>query len=293
MLYTIIEVYENQISVLMSVHKECAQPWAWQTVKATERPHKPEYSDENERIAVTALKQYTPTLLDRIFLREKKQRGALAQMVELATANSQHQYRDAIDRYISELTEWNSLQRIADGILAKEPDSYINAIQAINPFVDITALGSSLTFQTDNGAYVEAILNVNDEQVIPSELKTLLQSGKLSVKKMPKGQFYELYQDYVCSCALRVARELFALLPIEIVFVQAVAELLNTQTGHKGPEIILSVAIPRATIPRINFETIDCSDALKNFVHRMSFSKLKGFNSIQPLCPKEFLSAKA
>ena len=23
-----VEVYENQISVLMSVHKECAQPWA-------------------------------------------------------------------------------------------------------------------------------------------------------------------------------------------------------------------------------------------------------------------------
>ncbi len=288
-----VEVYENQVSVLTSVHKECSQPWKWQTVKVAERPRRPEYSDEKQRIALTALEQYTPTLLDRVLRREKKQRDALAQAVEHIRIDSQRRYKEVFDQYKNDLAEWDRLQQIVDGILAKEPSSYIDAIQATNPFADITELGASITFQSDDGNYVEATLNVDDERIIPLESKTLLKSGKLSIKKMPKGQFYELYQDYVCSCALRVARELFALLPIEIVFVSAMSELVNTQTGYKEQATILSVAIPKATLERLNFETIDCSDALRNFVHRMSFNKLKGFNPITPLCPKEFLSTKA
>ena len=40
---------------------------------------------------------------------------------------------------------------------------------------------------------------------------------------MPKGRFHEIYQDYLCGCLLRVAREVFALFPVDTVLVTAVS----------------------------------------------------------------------
>lgn len=130
-----------------------------------------------------------------------------------------------------------------------------------------------------------AILHVNGEHVIPYEAKTLLKNGKLSVKPVPKGRFYEIYQDYVCCGVLRVAREFYALLPADMLIVTAMTDLLNTKTGHFEEQSILSAVIPRKTLDRLNFETLDPSDSMANFLHRMDFKKTKGFAAIEPITP--------
>ena len=68
---------------------------------------------------------------------------------------------------------------------------------------------------------------MNSDHVIPRAAKSLLKSGKLSVKQKPKGAFHELYQDYVCSATMRVAREALALLPVQTVVVDAKGNLLE------------------------------------------------------------------
>jgi len=100
---------------------------------------------------------------------------------------------------------------------------------------------------------------------------------------MPKGRFFGIYQDYVCGCVLRVARELFALLPTGIVMVTAIGNLLNTQTGYLEEKPILSVAIPRETLEGLNIDGVDPSDLMSNFVHRVSFHKTKGFRAVEAL----------
>ena len=109
---------------------------------------------------------------------------------------------------------------------------------------------------------------------------------------MPKSRFYELYQDYVCGCVLRVARELFALLPIEMVIVTAVGNLLNTQTGHLEEQPILSVAIPRKTLVELNFGALDPSDSMNKFVHQMDFKKTKGFSAVESIKPSDLQLTK-
>ncbi len=76
---------------------------------------------------------------------------------------------------------------------------------------------------------------------------------------MPQSKFNELYQDHVCSCVLRVARELFAILLIKTIIVNGIKNLLNTKTGYKEDQPIISAAIPRETLNQINFEAIDPS----------------------------------
>ena len=82
---------------------------------------------------------------------------------------------------------------------------------------------------------------------------------------------------------MRVARELLALLPVKMVIVTALGEILNTQTGHLEQKAILSVAVPRDTVKRIQWETVDPSKTMSNFVHRMSFKKTTGFLPIEPI----------
>jgi hypothetical protein len=132
-------------------------------------------------------------------------------------------------------------------------------------------------------ARAEVSLFVNGDSVVPREVKSLLTSGKLSSKKMPQGQSTELYQDYVCGAVFRIARELFALLPLEAVVVTAFGHLLDSSSGHMTDQPILSIVIPRRTAETLNFDALDPSDALQRFVHNMSFRKTKGFSAVEAL----------
>jgi len=82
----------------------------------------------------------------------------------------------------------------------------------------------------------------------------------------------------VCSCVLRAASELFAVLPFQMAFVHGITELLNSQTGNKEPRVIISVLIPRSTYATLNLDTVDPVDCMRNFAHHMAFAKWKGFS---------------
>jgi len=235
------------------------------------------------------LDNYKPSRSDRLFKRIESKIEELTKAVMEAQKAEDEQYQKALKNHEKEVAEWEEITELAGRILADEPEAHLEAIEQLNPFSEINQLGSSINFEF-NGDLIEVTLHVNGEEIIPSESKTLLKSGKLSTKKMPEGKFYELYQDYVCGAVLRVARELFSLLPIELVIVTATGTLLNTKSGHMEEQPILSVAIPRKTLESLNLEMIDPSDSLANFVHRMNFKKTKGFAAIKPVLPQELES---
>lgn len=272
-----VQVYENYIDLLLSVHKECGDTLDWEAIQSSEPPIKPTKSHEES--AGAKLNAFKPGISDKLLGRAKSKREKLVQNVEKARLID----KEAIQVYEQEM----AIREIASRILTGDLEAYVDAIKQIDPLSDIGELGSSIKFQLESSALVEATLYVNSDEVIPSETKSLLKSGKLSTKKTPKTRFYELYQDYVCGCVLRVARELFALLPIEMVIVNAVGNLLNTQTGYMEEQPILSVAIPRRTLEGLNFEMLDPSDSMDNFIHRMTFRKTKGFSAVETLKPSD------
>ena len=134
---------------------------------------------------------------------------------------------------------------------------------------------------------IEATVVAGPETAMPQEVKKVLQSGKLSVKKMSREDVYALHQDYVCGCVFRVARELLALLPVDRVLVTAEIDLLNTATGHLTPQPVLSLFVPRLTAEKIIFDHVNPSDALRTFFHRMEFKRTKGFSPITRITSAE------
>ncbi len=139
---------------------------------------------------------------------------------------------------------------------------------------------------------VECELSVNGRGAIPAEMKSLTASGKLSVKAMPKGRFHEVYQDYVCGCVLRAAREVLALLPVDAVIVTAAVSEVHTVTGGEVQIPVLSVSMPRAAVEQLDFARLDPSDSMENFTHRgdvMASRKSAEFVAVVPLQPTDIV----
>lgn len=282
-----VQVYENYIEVLTSVHKDCGEGWDWAKIQASAPPEKPVRQGIFEKRAQNRLDAYRPSVMDKILQRVESKRQKLIKAVEAGKRKDEDLYLETLKKYEKEYADWEVTHTLAVRILSGDKEAYIEAISRINPFREISELGSSVEFHAVDSRMMEATLFVNGEEVVPTEVKTLLRSGKLSVKKMPKTKFYELYQDYVCGAALRVAREAFALLPLEMIIVTAVSEILNSKTGHLENRPILSVAIPRKTLEELNFAALDPSDAMDNFLHKMKFQKTKGFLPVERIQPSE------
>ena len=282
-----VDLYENHIERLLSMHKDASPDWDWLAIRNIAFPRRPEDERRQEKRAEAELGNYTPSAFDKVFGRTKQKRAELLAAVEQARQQDAEEFRSRLGTYNTQIAELEEKQRLAISVLAGDIEAYIEVIKEVNPFSDIAELGSSITVNMVTSKLAEAILTVNSEQAIPKQVKTLLKSGILSVKAMPKTHFYELYQDYVCSCVYRVARELFALLPLEIIVVTAVGEVLNTSTGHLEEKPVLSIVIPKRTLTSLNLDTIDPSNALSNFVHRMEFKKTQGFGPVKKIEAQE------
>jgi hypothetical protein len=284
-----VEVYENQIDVLLSVHKECSALLDWRAMSRAAPPVEPEMMHLHEESARGSLDTFEPGVFDKLFKRIDSKRDRLTRAVQEARETDIQEYQDALQTYEQEHADWEAACELADSVLAGDPEAYLDVITQANPWGDLAEFGYSTRFTIHNDSLIKATLCVGGEDVVPSEEKYLLKSGKLSTKKMTKTKFYALYQDHLCSCVLRLARELFALLPVEMVIVDVVSDLLNSQTGYMEEKTILSVAIPQETLGRINLERVDPSDSLNNFVHRMKFRKTRGFQAVEAIDASELV----
>ena len=278
-----VETFENRLELLLSVHKERGETWDWTAIAASLPPPRPKRHSYNEQQA----KQ-------RAVVLPLAQKESAEVLTERARLKDDEEFQSASRAYSEQMAEWEKLKSLARRILTGEYKAFTEALVELNPFAEISDLGSAIHFTVHTVKLVECVLKVNGKQAIPTELKTLTASGKVSVKPMPRRRFHEIYQDYVCGCMLRVARELFALFPVETVLVTALVEALDTGTGQDTEQPVLSVAFPRAAVACLDFDRLDPSDAIQNFEHRGDFKasrKTEAFQPIIPLTPADISTA--
>jgi len=282
------EEFEERINQLTTAHHQVGEGVDWISLKNTPAQPEPQKKSRWEDAAVLAHKEYKPTLWQRLFGKEKDIRAGLESAIVEARQKDENSYQGALKIHRGHLEEWQQSNHMARAILAGDLNAYKSAYGELDPLSEMKEFGCHLivSFPDRNSALVS--ISVESEKVVPSESKSLTRSGKLSIKSIPQSKFNELYQDYVCGCALRAARELFCCLPLSRVIVNANALLLDSSTGHLREQTILSVGITRSTFDRMAFESVDPSDAMKLFSHRMGFKRSQGFFAIQPLLPDEY-----
>lgn len=274
-----VEDWGNYVNMIQSVHKNCTDSINWNQIKSTSKPEKPILESTNKNLAEHKLERFKPTFFDKLFGTTDKKISKLKAQVEIAKAIDKKKYDSALQEYIDELNNWEELQRIAKGVHDKNPEAYKDALEYFNPFSDIGELGAQISFRfIDN--LMDINLKVATEDIVPNYELKQTSTGKLSKKSMPKGKYNELYQDHICSSTIRVAREVFAYLPIDKARINAISTMLNSTTGHLEEQPILSVIFVPETIEKLNLETIDPSDSMRNFIHNMKFNKANGFSAV-------------
>lgn len=186
---------------------------------------------------------------------------------------------------ISEEEKLNILtaKLLANKVLARDLDSYLEVMEKYSPMEEISTFGSEFEFGSDNGDALVATFNVKIKDVVPKIGFKKNESGKISEFELKGSQYNDLAQDYVCSCAIRIAREVFALLPIDIVIVNAEDNVFDSSTGNQRDATILSVLFVRSGFDNINFELIDPSDFVDRFKANVNFTKTNGFKEVKEI----------
>lgn len=276
-----VKVFQNQLDILTSIHKDSSEALNWRIISESAKPSPPIRQNMHEKAAKNALEAHKPGFMAS-FLKDKKKQD-LEQGVQHAIQRDNEIHQRLLSEWEEEVEHWSFTKEISHLVLKGDTAAKLKILTEINPFEEISDFGSKVKATYLQGKFLEVSFFVHGTDIIPNEEKSLLKSGKLSVKKMSPSKFNEIYQDYVCSCILRIASEVFAVLPDEVVYITALDEVLNTKTGHKEDSPIVSVCIPRKTLQSLNLETIDPSDSFANFVHAMSFKKAKGFEAVKKI----------
>ena len=177
------------------------------------------------------------------------------------------------------------LQPFAQSVLAGDIDAYFKVIEQVDPFDDLLEYGSGFEVGTDDPKLMEIEFQVKSGEIIPTEYPDMKANGEIVMKAFSKTAYYELVQEYVSSTMLRVARDTFALLPVQQVIIHAVDKVLNPATGNDEEVTICSAKIKRDAMAALNFERIDPSDCLESFESNVKFRKTAGYAPVDRVLP--------
>jgi hypothetical protein len=282
-----VNVYENQLEFLGSMHKDCGPIWDWRMVASRQPPTPPQPTHAREQEAALHLQAYRPSFFEKLFGGEKKRRAELSRSMEHARHYDAQVFATAQAEYAADVEMHRWEQRMAAAVLAGDLGAYRAAVDHLSPFAELSESGMRVTLDELRHDVVVLRCAVADKTVVPTEEKKLTQGGKLGTKKIPAGTYWALYQDFVCGCALRAAREIFSIVPVPRAVVNVVVEALDPSTGHARANTILAVSMPRETTYGLNFNALDPSDSLKHFPHRMKFKKTSGLEPVEPMSANE------
>jgi len=270
---SVVNDFDYRIEYIKSIHRYCDDYVDWSAVRTTPAPFNPESAGPRQAAAIYDYENFKPSITEKVFKGKADKR-----QLELYAAIDSAAKEDAEDYFC-----WENSVRLANDVLKGEIEAYFFVINEMRPFEKLLEFGSEFEVGADSMEEMEVEFKVKSETVVPKQSVSMTKTGKLSIKELTKTAYFDFVQDYVCSTTIRVARDLFAILPAQSVIVHAVDDILNTATGHMNEETILSVRFNREMMNRINFAAIDPSDAMNNFEHKMRFAKTAGFKSVERL----------
>ena len=312
-----VEAFNQYITQIQAVHKVASESIDWQEIRQEEAPHKVEGEIENtiwqaikqegQEAILKQIEEFKPSIykvyFDMVFKKNieslwvKKVNNILFKQDKdkLQILKDNYEKAGEIDKQkfealklsqIEAYKSWLFLQEIAKDMVAKKTAVYIKAIEYVDNFSDLKEYGSDIEFEITDEFFLVAFY-AKSEQVVPKTEKTIDSKGNVIEKEMPLVKFNEIYQDYVCSCVLRIAREVFAVLPISKVKIIIFGSVFNSATGNQENCCILSVVVDKETMQKLNFNLVDPSDSMQNFFCQMNFDKKKGFQKIDYIDKKK------
>lgn len=139
---------------------------------------------------------------------------------------------------------WKFLKSISRKILSGDIDAYMETIEKMRPVDDLLDYGSDFEFGTDNPNSMEVEFHINEHIMLPN-------ANVIGVES-----YEQIFKEYVCASSIRVARDLFALLPVKYVIVYA----------KKEDEVVLQARFDRNEVQKINFKEESGVEIIERFI---------------------------
>lgn len=136
--------------------------------------------------------------------------------IERAKNKDEARYNEATAKFNEQYAIWEKITKLAQGILIGDIESYKSLIKEWKIWLDIKEIGDLEDIDIHDKDKVNITFK-DDPNCVPQHKKRVLKKGDISVKMLSNSSYYEIYQSYICSSAIRVIREIFAVLPVNTV----------------------------------------------------------------------------
>lgn len=144
------------------------------------------------------------------------------------------------DDLLMDQTVYTYCVQMAPRILSGDVDAYLDVIERMRPVDDLALYSGDFEFGTDKPSYIEVEFSTNPERVLRD------------------GMSDALLEEFISAIAIRVARDLFALLPVAKVLVHVE---INRNT-------VLSVTFAKGKLCNTNFRNNSAATIIKTFPNR-------------------------
>ena len=262
----------NDLNMLRSIHKYCDTPVNWVIISNSTEPFDPK-NGPRTTAAQSAYDNFKPGFFERILTSlGELHKERLYTAIDTARAADKEEY-DA----------WYNLHELSKKVLDLDLEACKTVLREMHPCEGLRRYGFEIEICGGGNAYFLVNLFPQTDKILPEKVYSLTSTGRLREAAISKSAYNQLKRDYICSGALRAARDIFALLPVDKVMVDVKENVLDTTDGHNKTWTILSVNYTRAKVESFDFENVIPYDALENFAHRVSFLKTVGFRPIDEL----------
>ena len=173
-------------------------------------------------------------------------------------------------------------KQVYEKMRAGDDGSLMKVIKSHQTLTRIHKLARGLGFSVENGL-VHAILALHNRSIVPDFHLKYMPSGKLTEVKMPREKSLKLYRAYASSAVLKVASDLFRLVPTGNIVVTAIAPCSVADSEYDEEWPVLSVNLMRKAVMDMDMPNVEPVAALQAFQHSERFHQTQGFGRIVPL----------
>ena len=271
-----VQDYNRLIALLTGAHRVALNPTDWSLTANAPEPSAPLKDDTYERRARRAFEDYQPGWLARAFGGETRRRAALEREIEEGIAADRARYEQRVIDYERRKAEIARAKKVLDLDQEAVVDVLDEKSQLGNlPF---SVEGIDILFTDDDR--VIAVVDGLDLEDMPEESLTLLQSGKASVKALPRSKVLELHRQNICASAIRVGIEFLNLLPLAAVEVVMLTDVLDPATGHIDAHPVLYVRIAAQALGSVSLQRAEADALIERLGGHFEFSKKDGFRPL-------------
>ena len=271
-----VEAFERELEMLTSSHKVRPPFFNWSAQRFSLPPHPPIFHAKNH------LRETAETIL------LTREYGQLEERLSVAWSKDEQAYYESYSTYEERYGRWARLKSVAQKLHAGNASALAEAHAELQAQGFAQSDMTGMVMQPCDARRLYVALRVAGRDITPDEVKTLTQSGKVSLKPMPKNRAREIYEDHVCSRCLAVGRHLFATLPLAEIIVTAYAPTVSAISGNGTDVPIVSVHFTKDKFVALNFDELDPSDALQGFRHAGDVRASRRGEDFTPIRPLAF-----